>query len=408
VNAVNEIAPTAINSEALIAASLELRSALAETSRQVDHEAVYPLAGIQLIEASPVGPLSRPTAIGGLAADNPADDIVLTSEIATNIAAGESSTAQIWYWDKHMSSQFLGADSPMGAEAKAAYLARAANEPIRLVGTAAERYKKRFVMEMTARVVDGGIVVDGTKYFGTGVDGAAYVHIPVTLEGREPGSAGSGVEALIDLRSPGVVVNSDWDNMGQRATVSHSVSYHDVFIPDGWWWFTDSEWAGGQLVATTQVGVAAMLVGIGFGALDALVDFLQRRTSYRESLSDPVFHYRVGRYAAALRAAQAGVRDAARFTQDAVGTGAVQDRAEMVPLFSAIDSAKLAAADAAIAIAGDMHGLTGGQSTSNVHGLDRFWRNARSLAAQDVLDIRQIKLGSEILNGVVAPSVPLH
>lgn len=394
------------NEDRLIDASLELRAQLAATAAEVDAEGAYPWENMRLIESSPVGPLSRPQAIGGIAADNPADDIIVTAEVAMNIAAGESSTAQIWYWDKHMSSQFLGAESPMGPEAKAAYLARAAVEPIRLVGTAAERYKKRFVMEMGARIVEGGIIVDGTKYFGTGVDGAAYVHIPVTLDGKEPGAPGSGIEALIDLESPGVVVNDDWNNMGQRATVSHSVTYHEVFVPDGWWWFTDSEWAGGQLVAATQVTVSAMLLGIGVGAMDALVDFLQRRTSYKESLTDPVFHYRVGRHAFLLRAAHGAVQEAARMTNALASDGRVLTKENSGQLFSAVDSAKLMAAEAAITIASDMHGLMGGQSTSNVYGLDRFWRNARTLAAQDVMDIRQLALGKQILNRDVPLTLP--
>ncbi len=60
----------------------------------------------------------------------------------------------------------------------------------------------------------------------------------------------------------------------------------------------------------------------------------------------------------------------------------------------ACSQAKVAIVEAVLGLASDMQKFLGGQSTSNHYGLDRFWRNARTLSLQDVMDIRTQAVGA--------------
>src|SRR5207249_2476417 len=108
------------------------------------------------------------------------------------------------------------------------------NEGARFISSAAEPNKKRLSFTTSGRRVPGGLVVRGTKYFGTGSTGARYANVPLLLDGYESVEAGGLYFAIVRMDTPGVVLHHDWDNMGQRATVSQTVTYEDVFVPDGW------------------------------------------------------------------------------------------------------------------------------------------------------------------------------
>ncbi len=43
--------------------------------------------------------------------------------------------------------------------------------------------------------------------------------------------------------------------------------------------------------------------------------------------------------------------------------------------------------------------ITGARSTAAGHGLDRFWRNARTLSLHDPQHYKQVQIGDYALNG---------
>ncbi|MFT4012840.1 MAG: acyl-CoA dehydrogenase family protein [Paracoccus sp. (in: a-proteobacteria)] len=366
-----------------------VRAELQKTSAQVDRAGTYPFENMRIIEDAGLSTLGVPIGINdGNASHDRLDDVTALTRIIMEIAAGESSTAQIWLVTRQHSYDYLREGSPLGAGARDTLIQRMKSERVRFCDASAERYKVRHLFELPCRKVDGGVIISGTKHFGTGISGATYVHSTVAMLDRDGNRLGDH-EVLIDLKTDGIEVHDDWDNMGQRATCSHSVTYHDVFVPDGFHWSpqgTTVPWGAPD----RQNNLAAMTVGIAEGALDALCDFMRNRASYAGATEDPVILGAIGRYTAAVMAAKSTLLQSARMAEKFLrGEGSVSGPEAM----SMAAAAKLMAIRTATEVGGEMHVLCGGQSSSNHYRLDRFWRNARTLSVQDVLTIRERDLG---------------
>src|ERR1700732_2771820 len=84
-----------------------------------------------------------------------------------------------------------------------------------------------------ARPVDGGFVVNGKKIFAS-LSGAADYYGILGTE-RAEGATASRRNTLylaIPAQSPGVSVVGDWDPLGMRGTVSRTLLFKDVFVPE--------------------------------------------------------------------------------------------------------------------------------------------------------------------------------
>jgi alkylation response protein AidB-like acyl-CoA dehydrogenase len=88
--------------------------------------------------------------------------------------------------------------------------------------------------------VDGGYRVTGKKIFASLSGAADYYGVLCTRErravDRNDGSAGGTVRDSLYLAvpadAPGVAVSGDWDPLGMRGTVSRTLTFEDVFVPD--------------------------------------------------------------------------------------------------------------------------------------------------------------------------------
>jgi alkylation response protein AidB-like acyl-CoA dehydrogenase len=380
-------------SQDFILAAEELRKQLTETAAEVDREGAYPEANMRLIEQSPLNGLNLTVSAGGILPDTPAQSLPTMVQIIKHLAAGESSTAQIWAFSQGQAASLTGGRSPLPESTREKLIGEIRDKGIRFCSPNAERYKTRFDFRVPIRRVPGGVRIDGTKYFATGSAGAHYAHSLGLMEGFESVAAGGGYNVLVDLSSEGVELHDDWDNMGQRATSSGAVTYHDVFVPDGYHWapvdggFTNRNDLTGVL---SPFGLTAVLLGIGVGALDALVRHLNERGTFPGALDDTSIRFQIGRHVARLAAAEASLMDAAHRVSSFLLTG-VGSRAEASIVGS---QAKVSVVEATLDIASDMHKFLGGQSSSNLFRYDRFWRNARTLSLQDVMDVRTQQLGA--------------
>jgi alkylation response protein AidB-like acyl-CoA dehydrogenase len=244
----------------------------------------------------------------------------------------------------------------------------------------------------TARQVEGGVILSGTKSFNSNSGGLGMAWVGCVLEGDRPARH----KVLVDLRHPKVKLHDDWDTMGQRGTCSQTVTYTDVFVPDGW------HQAAAAPLGTSFLGAimllhAALMQGIGDGALDALVR--HARTMTRGSLprfagpaEDPLILRRVGVLSSRLAASRALLYA----TADAVS----RERADVADDL-VVDGvrAKVAAVEAALAVTAEVHEITGARSTSNAYRFDRYWRNARTFASHDPLDAKNVYIGDYELGG---------
>ncbi len=81
---------------------------------------------------------------------------------------------------------------------------------------------------------DGGYRVVGKKIFASLSGAADYYGVLCTLE-RADGQAGTLRDSLylaVPADAPGVTVSGDWDPLGMRGTVSRTLTFDHVFVPD--------------------------------------------------------------------------------------------------------------------------------------------------------------------------------
>jgi alkylation response protein AidB-like acyl-CoA dehydrogenase len=390
----------------LIPVAKSLRREFEATAAAFDTTGEYPSRNMERIVEMGLDAMCFPREWGGVASKSPHEDLEAVAEIFTELSAGESSTAQIFTVHRNL---VLGILSGTGVcdEWKRKIHHEVRYEGARFCSPASEPTKKRFSFRTACTPVGGGVRITGKKYFATGCEGARYGWLPVLLDGYPSVEEGGLYNAVVRLDSEGVSLNHDWDNMGQRATGSGSVTFSNVFVPDGLHW---KPGVGSDFISTTnlngpasQVVMSAILLGMGLGALDALCAYVRDRVrpsdqSWASQAESPIIQHQVGRYSAMLAAARAALREAARAVADFTRSGG--SRAEVSVKMM---QAKVSILDATLTTAGDLHRHCGGMSTSNAFRLDRFWRNARALSTHDSQDIKLQQIGRYVLSGTEPP-----
>ncbi len=82
-----------------------------------------------------------------------------------------------------------------------------------------------------ARKVDGGYIVNGKKIFASLSGAADYYGILCTVD--KPGATQrDSLYLAVDRNLPGVEVSGEWDPLGMRGTVSRTLTFKDVFVPE--------------------------------------------------------------------------------------------------------------------------------------------------------------------------------
>jgi alkylation response protein AidB-like acyl-CoA dehydrogenase len=82
-----------------------------------------------------------------------------------------------------------------------------------------------------ATKVDGGYVVNGRKIFAS-LAGAADVYGVLCTLDRPGATQRDSLYLGVPAEAPGVTVVGDWDPMGMRATVSRTLLFENVFVPE--------------------------------------------------------------------------------------------------------------------------------------------------------------------------------
>ncbi len=254
----------------------------------------------------------------------------------------------------------------------------------------------------SAQQADGSYLVDGRKIYTTGA-ARADVIATWTYDAAQatPDAPLKGMQLfLIPRDTPGVVIHEDWDALGQRATDSGTVTFDKVCCAPEWRSSVPGEAPLVQASLRYQAGFAAVLTGIGVGALEAAAPFVREHSrpwaaaGVAAAAADPLLQLRAGEYAAGLVAAyHATMATAALF--DAFDEGHISRGALALP----VSAAKVTAHHAALAATSGLHGLMGTRSVASAHGFDRFWRNARTLSLHDPVDHKARELGRHLFTG---------
>ncbi|CAO3358830.1 acyl-CoA dehydrogenase family protein [Azospirillum melinis] len=132
-----------------------------------------------------------------------------------------------------------------------------------------------------ARKVPGGWRLSGTKIYSTGIPALSWLGVWARTDDAEPLVGTWVVPRGTGLAEQGIEVRESWNHIGMRASGSHEVVFHDVFVPDdhAGELRPPAGWAAPDAVATAWMATlfSGVYDGIARSARDWLVGFLHAR-----------------------------------------------------------------------------------------------------------------------------------
>ena len=213
---------------------------LAPRAAKHDREATFPIENFRDMHGEGLLAICVPESEGGAGAS-------FRTYCLAAAELGRYCGATALSWNMHVCSTLwtgaLADDLDMSAEERAQHTARRSVHYRRIVqdgaiysqpfseGGAAAAGAAAFGTE--AKPVDGGFLVNGKKIFAS-LSGAADYYGVLCTE-RSEGDAASRRNTLylaLPANAKGVSVVGDWDPLGMRGTVSRTLIFKDVFVPE--------------------------------------------------------------------------------------------------------------------------------------------------------------------------------
>ena len=220
------------------------RERFAPRAARWDREASFPVDNYQdLREAGLLG-ICVPKAYGGLGADF-ATYVMVAAELGRH--CGSTALSFNMHVSSTMWSGFIADALDMSAaqradheSIRAMHFARVIGEgkvysqPFSEGGAAAAGKAPWGTLAHRAPGGQGGYRIRGRKIFASLSGAADYYGVLCTLE-NTPHGGGTLRDSLylaVPADAPGVTVTGDWDPLGMRGTVSRTLIFDDVFVPD--------------------------------------------------------------------------------------------------------------------------------------------------------------------------------
>lgn len=252
---------------------------------------------------------------------------------------------------------------------------------------------------------NGRLVVNGTKYYTTGSLFADWIDVGAT------GLDGEGVVLQVRRDDPGVNVVDDWDGFGQTLTASGTTTFTDVAVDPDDVVIDDDKFRYGA--AFYQLVHLATLAGIGRSIANETAAAVGARTrSYSNgagprSSQDPQVLQVVGRLRGNAYAAGAIVLQVAQSIQRAfeahfAGDPDAEERANAIAELET-SQAVTVVTNLILEAATLIFDTLGASSTRKGVGLDRHWRNARTLSSHNPRIYKDRIVGDFAVNGTPPP-----
>jgi alkylation response protein AidB-like acyl-CoA dehydrogenase len=252
---------------------------------------------------------------------------------------------------------------------------------------------------------DGRYVLNGRKYYTTGTLFADWINIAAQHESGEP------VGVVVSRHAQGLEVLDDWNGFGQATTASGTAVFTDVPVELG------------QIVPVSerfkysnpfyQLVHLATLAGIGRAAAGDVARLVKERNrvfSHGNASSvsaDPQILQIVGRvrgntYAAGLIVLK--VAEALQRAHDARLSGDEQREAATIAIAEIeLDQSVTVVSDLILEATTILFDALGASSAARNLALDRYWRNARTIASHNPRVYRDRIVGDFAVNGTPPP-----
>ena len=245
-----------------------------------------------------------------------------------------------------------------------------------------------------------GLRIDGAKYYSTGGLHAQWFS----------GTARDEQDRIVGFTVPtdrdGIVRLDDFDAIGQRLTASGSTLLQGVRVDPGELGEPDAPKRHPHL-SLAHLILAATLAGIAEAARHDAVRVVRdvarpiKHSSAARAADDPYVRLVVGRIATAAFTARAQVAAAAEALDRHWTAG---DDATAVEAVVAVAEAYVGAGEQALLAGELLFDVGGGTLTARDHGLDRHWRNARTVANHNPRGWKAAAVGAWLVAGEAPPA----
>jgi len=273
-----------------------------------------------------------------------------------------------------------------------------------------------FVLQTQLAPTGDGYVLNGTKYYCTGSLYSDWVSVVASTPEGELASA------VIPTDRAGVVLEDDWDGIGQRLTGSGTGIFRDVAVDA-------NEVLRSTIVAAEegespqiptepyligqlcQLILTAIIAGVLRSVVNDAVELVRKRArtyshgSAETAAADPLLQETIGRIASSTLAAEAVILAAAD-AQDAALATVVDGVAD----FDLTHRGSLLAAEAKVIVdeiapraATLLFDVGGSSAIKQSADLDRHWRNIRTLASHNPTPYKARAIGDYLVNGEHLP-----
>ncbi|WP_016699173.1 acyl-CoA dehydrogenase family protein [Actinoalloteichus spitiensis] len=252
--------------------------------------------------------------------------------------------------------------------------------------------------------------VTGRKSFATG----ASVADRLVVSGTED-TSGRKLTFVLDAQTPGIHYLGDWDNLGQRLSASGGVEFRDVHVHPADVLGTQPEEDDGaahrQSLAPLgfQLLLSQLHVALAHGALTTAAGYTTEHTrawaasGVDRAVDDPHVLAGYGTLTARVEAAACLVDAAAEAFDAAAAAGQALDAEARGRAALRISQAKVVSTEVVNTVTTEVFALTGARATANRYGLDRFWRNARTITLHDPVTYKAAEIGRHLLTGAFPP-----
>lgn len=248
----------------------------------------------------------------------------------------------------------------------------------------------------------GTFYVSGQKYYSTGSIFADWVDLYAQRV-----DTGEFVIAAVDARDQGVTHFDDWDGFGQRTTGSGTSTYDRVPVPEENLIPFDTRFR--YQTAFYQLFHLATLAGIAHAAADELAARVRARTrtfSHGNAptyAQDPQIQQVVGEVTAAAFAAEAialrAAEDVQRAYEAALADDPERDRQANIAAELATGKGQVVATNLVVQATSKLFDALGASGVRADAGLDRFWRNARTVSSHNPTVFKAKVIGDNAING---------
>ncbi|MBL0371705.1 monooxygenase [Rhizobium sp. KVB221] len=252
---------------------------------------------------------------------------------------------------------------------------------------------------------NGHQVLNGAKYYTTGSLYADWIDVGAS------NVQGEGVSVAVRRHADGVDIVDDWDGFGQVLTASGTTTFTNVAVTDDDIVIDEERFRYSS--AFYQLYHLATLAGIGRAITnDVAKAVAERRRSYSHaaatrSSQDPQVLQVVGRIRGAAYSAGAIVLQAANALQRAFDTRFVNDpdSEEKANAIAELETAQAqtVVSDLVLQSSTLLFDALGASATKKPAGLDRHWRNARTLSSHNPRIYKDRIIGDFAVNGTPPP-----